>query len=123
MSLPRVVGWGSATQQDSFPPIQPLSAAGFAKHIVPRVSLYLATSRSECDDRAEPSLHRRHLLREALQVERPTVVAADALAQSLPALAVAIQMAMLELDPGALGRFGDESHLDLARPIEIALEL
>src|SRR5215207_11773055 len=32
-------------------------------------------------------------------------------------------MPMLELEPSALRRLRDEAHLDLARPVEIALEL
>jgi hypothetical protein len=51
---------------------------------------------------------------EPLQVERPAALTADALAEALPALTVAPEVAVLELDPRPLRRFGDEAHLDLA---------
>ena len=40
----------------------------------------------------------------ALEVERPASVAADAVADALPPVAVAIQMAVLELNTGPIAR-------------------
>src|SRR5215208_2324655 len=45
----------------------------------------------------------------ALQVERPAVGRRDAVAQTLPAVTVAVEVAMLELDPRALGSLGDDA--------------
>src|SRR5919197_1138042 len=63
------------------------------------------------------------LIGEPRQVERPTLVAGDALAQALPAISVAIEMAMCELDPRPLRGPGREAHLDFAAPRGIRLEL
>src|SRR6185437_594289 len=73
--------------------------------------------------RPREALRLREELAVAAQVERPALAAGDAVADMLPALPVAVEAAMLELDPGALGRLGDEAHLPLARLLRIALEL
>src|ERR671918_322063 len=49
-----------------------------------------------------------------LQVKRPAALGGNRLALALPALAVAVEVAVLELDPGPLRPVGDEAHLDLA---------
>src|SRR5204863_7947232 len=73
--------------------------------------------------------HRRHRparleqLGVAVEVERPALVAANALAQAFPALAVAIDVAMLELYASPIRRLLDEAHLHLARALGIALNL
>jgi hypothetical protein len=56
------------------------------------------------------------LFSEPLQVKRPDVGSPHHIAQSLPALAMALKVAVLDLDPGALRRLGDEQHLHLACP-------
>src|SRR5256885_16718375 len=66
---------------------------------------------------------RSYQLRITPEVERPAALTADALAQALPALAVAIQVPVLEHDARSLGALGDKAHLDLARPLEIRLDL
>ena len=53
---------------------------------------------------------------EALQVQRPAVAGGDAVAQALPAVAVAVEVAMLELDAGAVGAFGDRAHQGAGSP-------
>src|SRR5947209_428686 len=58
-----------------------------------------------------------------LQVKGPALAAAHALAQALPALTVAVEVAVLELDPRALVGLGDEADLHLAGPLQIGLEL
>src|ERR1700733_14412432 len=60
---------------------------------------------------------------EALQVQRPALVAVHAFSDPLPSLAVAVQVAVFELDPGALGPLGDETDLDLARLLRVGLDL
>src|ERR1700733_2718966 len=59
----------------------------------------------------------------SLQVERPAAVASDGVAHRGPAVAVPVQIAMLELDPGALCGLGDEPDLDLAGLRRVALQL
>src|SRR3954451_6909796 len=65
----------------------------------------------------------RDLLGEPIQVERPALIAAHALALLLPAVAVAVEVAVLELDASAIRRLGDEAHLDLAGLVGIGLDL
>ena len=48
------------------------------------------------------------------EVERPAVVVGDAVAHTFPAGAVTFEVAVLELDAGAVGGLGDEADLDLA---------
>ena len=59
----------------------------------------------------------------ALEIERPTSLAADALANAFPALAMAVEVPVLKLDAGALRCFGYEPHLHLARPCGVGLDL
>src|SRR5215217_2585589 len=47
----------------------------------------------------------------------------DSVADGLPAGAVSIDIAVLELDPGALRGFGDEPHLDLAGVVRVGDQL
>src|SRR5262245_23461156 len=65
----------------------------------------------------------RHSLGEPLQVERPAFVARHTGAHAFPAFAVALEVAVLELDPSAVRCLGDEAHLDLARLGEVGLDL
>src|SRR5207249_7748136 len=65
----------------------------------------------------------REQLGEPLQVQRPTSVGAHRVALALPALAVPIELAVLQLDPRPLGALGDEAHLDLTGLLEIGLDL
>src|SRR5437588_8587101 len=65
----------------------------------------------------------RHDRSEALQVERPTVAASDAFGHALPAVAVAVEVAVLELDSRSIGRLRDEADLDLTRLREVGLDL
>src|SRR5262245_16954103 len=62
-------------------------------------------------------------LGEAPKVQGPAVVAAHAGADAFPAVAVTLEVAVLEFDPGSLGGVGDESHLDFAGLGEIGLDL
>src|SRR5262249_20585084 len=55
--------------------------------------------------------------------EGPAALGADSVAFSLPGLAVAVEVAVLELDSSPFRRLGDKAHLDLARLLEIALDL
>ena len=57
----------------------------------------------------------------ALEVQRPALIGTDALAYALPAVAVTIDVTVLELDPSPLGRFGDDAHLDLTAPARVRL--
>ena len=59
----------------------------------------------------------------SLQVERPTLISGHAVADALPALAVAVEVAVLDLDPRALRGFGDEPHFPLARFQRVVLDL
>jgi hypothetical protein len=61
--------------------------------------------------------------REPLQVQRPTVVAADALTDAFPPGAVTLEVAVFEVDPSALGGLGGEPHLDLTGLVEVGLDL
>src|SRR5262249_21649830 len=54
------------------------------------------------------------ILCEPPEAARPTPFAADRLAHLLPTLPLPLDVAMLELDPRAIGRFRDELHLDFA---------
>jgi hypothetical protein len=59
----------------------------------------------------------------ALQVQRPTGLVVDSLPDGLPSVAVAIEIAVLQLYPRALGRFDEEPHFDLAGEISVGLDL
>src|SRR5438132_8176399 len=69
------------------------------------------------------SLRLREQVGVALEVERPALGAGDALADALPALAVTVEVAVLELDARALRCLGDEAHLPFTRRGGIALQL
>src|SRR5207248_4562460 len=66
---------------------------------------------------------RRDLLCVAREVQRPTLVALDAGAQSFPTVAVSVEVAMLERDTRAFLGLRDEPDLDLTRSSEIGLDL
>src|SRR2546423_15327735 len=70
-----------------------------------------------------PTLRRACCVGEQPQPTGPAARRADGVADLLPALAVAVEVAVLELDARAIGRLADEAHLDLARLLEIGLEL
>src|SRR5262245_58800031 len=55
--------------------------------------------------------------RVTLQVQRPAGLVVDSIAHGLPAGAVPIEVAVLELDTSTLRGFREESHLDFARQI------
>src|SRR6516225_9099103 len=57
------------------------------------------------------------------QVERPALVTANAVADPLPAPAVPVEVAVLDLDAGPLRCLGDEAHLPLARLGRVGLDL
>src|SRR5207248_7765045 len=57
------------------------------------------------------------------QVQRPSLVVGDAVADGLPAGAVPVEVAVLQLDPGALRGFGDEGDLDLAGVVRVGFDL
>src|SRR2546423_9007072 len=70
-----------------------------------------------------PTLRRACCVGEQPQPTGPAAGRADGVADLLPALAVPIEVAVLELDARAIGALADEAHLDLARLLEIGLEL
>src|ERR1700729_471206 len=57
------------------------------------------------------------------QVERPSLVAVDAVADRLPAGTVPVEGAVLQLDPGAVRSLGHEPDLDLAGQLRVGLDL
>src|SRR5450755_39899 len=57
------------------------------------------------------------------QVERPSLVAVDAVADRLPAGTVPVEVAVLQLDPGAVRSLGHEPDLDLAGQLRVGLDL
>ena len=59
----------------------------------------------------------------ALEVERPSGLAGDAVAGILPAGPVPVEVSVLELDPGARRTLGHEAHLHLAGVGGIGLQL
>jgi hypothetical protein len=63
------------------------------------------------------------LLGESVEVEAPALVAVDSFADAFPAVAVAVEVAVLELDARAVRGLGDEAHLDFAGPVWVGLEL
>src|SRR5438094_3511855 len=70
-----------------------------------------------------PTLRRARGLGEEPQAAGPAAGRPDGVAHLLPALAVAIEVPVLELDARAVGRLADEAQLDLARLVEVGLEL
>src|SRR5215207_7373909 len=83
------------------------------------------SARPACGRRSETSRERSVLeaLGESLQVERPAALGVDRAALALPALAVAVEVAVLEFDTCALRGLGDEANLHLARLLEVGLDL
>src|SRR5215471_12561790 len=63
------------------------------------------------------------VLGEAAQATRPAAIAVQDAAGLFPTLAVAIEMTMLELNSGPLGRLGDELDLHFARLLGIGFDL
>src|ERR1700735_4760323 len=57
------------------------------------------------------------------QVERPSLVAVDAVADRLPAGTVPVEVAVFQLDPGAVRSLGHETDLDLAGQFRVGLDL
>src|ERR1035437_9396651 len=57
------------------------------------------------------------------QVERPSLVAVDAIANRLPAGTVPVEVAVLQFDPGAVRPLGHEPDLDLASQLRVGLDL
>src|SRR5215471_2715950 len=57
------------------------------------------------------------------EVQRPSAVGADALADRLPAGAVPVEVAVLQLNAGAVRALGDEAHLHLAGQVRVVLDL
>src|SRR5256886_11727879 len=57
------------------------------------------------------------------QVQRPSLVVGDAVADGLPAGAVPVEVAVLQLHPGAVRGLGDERDLDLAGELRVGLDL
>lgn len=47
----------------------------------------------------------------ALQIQRPALIAGNTVEHALPAIDMAVQLPMLELDAGPACRLGDEPHL------------
>jgi hypothetical protein len=62
-------------------------------------------------------------VRVAVQVERPALVVANAVADRLPTGAVTVEVAVLELEAGALGGLGDEPHLHFTGVGFVGLDL
>src|SRR3954468_12030721 len=58
-----------------------------------------------------------------VQVQRPAGVVGNAVPDGLPAGAVPVEVAVLELHPGAFGGLGDEPHLDLAGVVRVGHQL
>src|SRR3954467_7564861 len=79
--------------------------------------------RRRLDRGTQPSALPRKQLGVSPQVERPTLISGHALADALPALAVAVEVAVLDLDPRTLRGFGDEPYLPLARFQRVVLDL
>src|SRR6185436_4120913 len=57
------------------------------------------------------------------EVEPPAIGGGNAVAGGFPALAVTVEMTVLQLDAGALVVLGDEPHLDLAALARVGLDL
>jgi hypothetical protein len=60
---------------------------------------------------------------ESLKRARPTPLAGDRVTSLLPALAVALEIPMLQLNARPSWSLGDEEHFDLARPPGVGLDL
>src|SRR4051812_30945401 len=70
-----------------------------------------------------PSRLAGHQVGIPLEVQRPTLIAGNSVALAFPAFAVALQIAVLDLDAGAVSRLGGEAHFPLAGPGRICLDL
>src|SRR5450755_1013038 len=57
------------------------------------------------------------------QVERPSLVAVDAVADRLPSGTVPVEVAVLQFDPGAVRSLGHEPDLDLAGQLRVGFDL
>src|SRR6266700_5751417 len=57
------------------------------------------------------------------QVQRPSAVVVDAVADRLPAGTVPVQVAVLQFDPGAVRSLGHEPDLHLAGQLRVGLDL
>jgi len=57
------------------------------------------------------------------QVERPSLVAVDAVADRLPTGTVPVEVAVLQFDPGPVRSLGHEPDLDLASQLRVGLDL
>src|ERR1700733_8660637 len=57
------------------------------------------------------------------QVERPSLVVIDAVADRLPARTVPVEVAVLQFDPGPVRPLGHEPDLDLAGQLRVGLDL
>ena len=57
------------------------------------------------------------------QVERPSLVAVDAVADRRPAGTVPVEVAVFQFDPGAVRSLGHEPDLDLAGQLRVGLDL
>src|SRR5580700_11955228 len=57
------------------------------------------------------------------QVERPSLVAVDAVADRLPAGTVPVEVAVLQFDPSAVRSLRHKPDLDLARQLRVGLDL
>src|SRR5690242_7504028 len=57
------------------------------------------------------------------QVQRPSLLLADAVGDRLPAGAVPVEVPVLQLDASAVRAIGDEAHLDLTGPVRVGLDL
>src|ERR1700687_3939416 len=57
------------------------------------------------------------------QVERPSLVAVDAVADRLPAGSVPVEVAVLQFHPGAVRSLGCEPDLDLTGQLRVGLDL
>src|SRR5688500_17648944 len=79
------------------------------------------SSRSTCDAAAGRS--GGHDAGVPLQVEGPAALGVDAVAKSLPALEMPVEVAVLQLHARAPGSLGDEAHFDLARLGRVGLDL
>src|SRR5581483_9980371 len=60
---------------------------------------------------------------EAVQPHGPPVGRANCIAHTFPAVAVTVELTVLELDPGTLRSLGDESDLDFADSTRVGFDL
>src|SRR5690242_4717415 len=62
-------------------------------------------------------------LGEPFQVERPALIALDAIACAFPTLAMSFEVAVLKLQSCPAWRFGDEAHFPLTRLVGVGFDL